>query len=347
MSKILVLHKNDRDGYMAAAIVKYKLLYVDHDNETEITFIPFENGEYIGYLSGPDKYENIYKAIDDSDIVYILGFIDLSYSNIMDEYKDKIVCISNDIRWLMDDKDNKGFRIIGLSTALLTWIYETVQTKVLKENQNVYDQDDINEIHLMKICEVPNIIKCTHMYAVGNLDGTVISFNYGYNILDIDQMVKDIDDDILTDGKISLSAISDGDIIKKYITQRNENIIEKSGIQCDLKYENDIRHTLIVGMDQESVMDFGKYTNKFDIIIVYSYSPVMDGFVYKICGKNYYNEYNDFIESLLINNCFQKMKFQDGSVGFFIPTTAEQQFLPKTDTTFDLATLLKFKSYFQ
>lgn len=113
MSKILIYHHCDNDGYLAAAIAD-DFLKVTNNN------IEFRVGKYDGVHDE--------EALKWADFVYVLDYT--LPMPLMDRYFDKIIWIDHHktaIESMTKIEENRrkfeGLRAIGKSGALLTWIY--------------------------------------------------------------------------------------------------------------------------------------------------------------------------------------------------------------------------------
>jgi len=113
MSKILIYHHCDNDGYLAAAIAELAIKQPYH-------VIEFRVGKY-------DDHHDV-EALKWADLVYVLDYA-LPMA-MMDTYFDKIIWIDHHktaIEGMAKIEENrgkfKGIREIGKSGALLTWFY--------------------------------------------------------------------------------------------------------------------------------------------------------------------------------------------------------------------------------
>ena len=130
--RVLILHHNDRDGFMSALIVKYSYLKENAKNEIYTREIDYSDS----LKTIMDQCEKDYEF----DVVYL---VDYSISNV--ENAKEIISIDEryELHWIDHHKSSikmiteptsseynpmdldriDGLRVIGLSGAALCWIY--------------------------------------------------------------------------------------------------------------------------------------------------------------------------------------------------------------------------------
>lgn len=281
--KTLILHHNDRDGYMAAACVYYASIH-NVCKKSRLTFKEVDYTEYIKDMK-IDEYSSMEEAFEDSDVIFLVDYSIQNKENaeFVLKYTDKVIWLDHHLSSInMSEeipglKEISGLRIVGVSGALLTWLWVNREARLFYNNgdQNIYEQEELEELLSRAECVIPSIIKFTHRYDIWDLDENVESFNFGYSKLDIHDMEWAIADEVFADSDRSVKmAINDGKVIRKFVVNENESIINSIGIPFELEDEDSklIYSVLLVNMPKGSSLKFGKYADEYDILMPFSYT---------------------------------------------------------------------------
>lgn len=293
--KTLVLHHNDRDGYMAAACVQYASVY----NACKKSELIFKEADYTEFIKDMeiDEYASMEEAFDKSDVIFLVDYSIQNKENaeFVLKYANKVIWLDhhlssiNTSEEIPELKEISGLRIIGVSGALLTWLWVNGEARLFYlSEQNIYEQDELEELLKKAECVIPPIIKFTHRYDVWDLDENVEAFNFGYSKLAIHDMEWEIADEVFTDtDRVVKTAINNGKVIKKYVINENESIINSIGIPFDLEDEDSkiVYSVLLVNIPKGSSLKFGKYADEYDILMPFSYTK-SGGFTYSMYRGN-------------------------------------------------------------
>ena len=271
MKKNIVLHHNDRDGYAAAAC---EYLYDEPNNPTlQKEFISVDYSEPLIAKLPLEEYENANK-------IYLLDYSISTEANVefARRFSHKIVWIDHhlsSIRTLKkypDLDDIRGYRNIGLSGALLAWLYfnkrnvpDTIQILLLN-NQTISDTDVLK---IINICQPPKIIEYTHLYDTWQINSIVTKFNFGH----FDFTVESIADEIKKDSPTRFSEIiMDGETIQKYIVSEYEKNIEEYGVPFTIVYRGNKYSCIMVNMHRPNSLKFGFYADEYDILMPFFFN---------------------------------------------------------------------------
>lgn len=352
VTNILVLHHNDRDGYMSAAVIGdyYNNHYADKSN---ITYKEVDYTDKLCRLKIDDMYLDA--VLDHYEIIFL---VDYSISNIenhdfvkrhagriiwIDHHKSSFIPMNDDL------KDIHGIRCIGLSGALLTWIYFN-EYMMFEKLQHVDELSKEEVDGYIKRRSVPDIIAYTHWYDVWNIDDSVVKFNFGHYDLSINKMMNDI---IKTDKMASPETycnenpitkyIKDGKTIKDYIVHTHEKHIDQYGIPFtiidDLGEEPKEYSVIAVNMFQPTSLKFGRYADEYNILMPFYYS--IDGFSYSLYrGTNAPEDLDVSVFAEDLGGGGHK-----GAAGFFIPQNKHQIPLRKDEVLY-LSELVKTTNTF-
>jgi oligoribonuclease NrnB/cAMP/cGMP phosphodiesterase (DHH superfamily) len=136
MSKILIYHHNDNDGYLAASIAD--LFYDENRPQDDVEF---RVGNYDGFHD--------VDAIKRADKVYVLDYT--LPIGLMDAYFNKIIWIDHHKTAITDmqkielsrGKPFAGLREVGISGCMLTWRYFHVEAEKVPQVVSLVDDRDV------------------------------------------------------------------------------------------------------------------------------------------------------------------------------------------------------------
>lgn len=290
MRNALILHHNDRDGYMSALIYKYHILTSIYDKINNI---------YTKEVDYSERLDSIIKECEDSETfdsfnrIYLL---DYSISN--EDNKNTIIRLNNDERYdvvwidhhisslqmIADDtsgelKKIQGLRVNGLAGAALTWIYTHgfhaiplyVTQYIIDHHDKVDKIDADTSLSLLEYFKLPIHVLYTHMYDVFIINDKVLHFNYGFNIRHISKLC-DIDEfDLVTYNNYKAEqrfnrSIEMGKEIKSYIDEKNKELV----LNCSKVYAYKNMLCLTLNHTQFSSLVFGNLIDCYDFVMVYA-----------------------------------------------------------------------------
>lgn len=278
MDKILVLHHNDRDGYVSAAIVgDFFENYAKEDYN--ITYIEMDYSKTIE--------ERLHSKGINPDDYYLIYLVDYSISNMdnckfITKYRNKVVWIDHhksSFDFMKDIECNhfSGIKCIGASGALLTWIYfhEKELCRHLRKAKYVSKDELAELIQKDKGFNIPMLVWYTHRYDIWDISDDVEAFNFGQYKIDINHYLnwlRTYKNDMEQDNYIIQSNIEQGFNIRAYMIECNEKHISQFGIPFVLKYKGKEYDVMMVNMPQPSSLKFGKYAKEYDILLPFYYN---------------------------------------------------------------------------
>lgn len=300
MEKICILHHNDRDGYMSAAIVINHLGSKDYDFYT----YAIDHTKKFDELSS-----DIIDAIDTAKKVYLL---DYSISNIenlrfigkrnlnnkwvwIDHHKSSADFMTSLAKQHMKDDVDTSVQLIfnglwndKLSGAMLTWLH--LYPKNTIDLIGLIEDDDWSEEEIIQENGIPRLVWYTSRYDTWDIDESVINFNFGYTATDLDAMVSYLNklDEYYVNSDIWHSvdkaylndAITKGKAIKEYEINFWENFISQYGVPFTLRYKGKAYKALMVNMPFASSLKFGKYADEYEVLMPFYYNGT--GYTYSL-----------------------------------------------------------------
>ena len=291
--RVLILHHNDRDGFMSALIVKYSYLKENAKNEIYTREIDYSDS----LKTIMDQCEKDYEF----DVVYL---VDYSISNV--ENAKEIISIDEryELHWIDHHKSSikmiteptsseynpmdldriDGLRVIGLSGAALCWIYtwhldDDKTTKLvldigdtLFEDYNNQDKE-ISKMIARLFCiasKMSKFVLYTHRYDIFDLDSSVLHFKYGFDVKEIKDGFDDDEMMLLTESEESNmrfnTVLETGKRIKKYVDENNAYIVEHNAVE----YEYEGLSCITVNHTEFNSLTFGNTIADYDFVIVYA-----------------------------------------------------------------------------
>lgn len=281
----LIIHHNDRDGYVSAAIIGKYLI------NRNIAISTME----VDYKSSlEDMFKENEFRIEDFKTIFI---VDYSISN--DKNKDFILSLSKkcDLVWLDHHASSikyiekypelaniSGYRIIGIAGAGLSYIYtwrdkpllptQMTVFEALDKKNNTFDQvRNIDALDYLDEFECPELIRMTHRYDIFDIDEDVLDFNYGCTIESYSEAYT-----LLTEKRTNSTArvsrmVLDGRVIRNYVDKRNKEII-KDYAQDILFYEKSVydnkKKGIAVNHTMFNSLVFGNLIHDYDFVMVYA-----------------------------------------------------------------------------
>lgn len=321
MLQKLILHHNDRDGYMSAAVI---INYFNSIQDVICYNISMNHTKpIISYIN-----DAIYN-IDDYDEIFVVDYgISLKEDHdFMKKYANKIVWIDHHYGSMIDPmnedlKDIFGFRCNGISGALLTWAYfydyagtaKLIKSANANVTQKMLDERmEENETWY----NMPKTIWYTHRYDTWDINSQVESFNFGYYIDNLKCMVNDLkylascNTPYYQDEFIS-RVIKRGFEIRNYTIENNESFIRQFGILFTLRFNGKCYKALQVNMPMPSSIKFGRYVKDVEVLLPFYYTG--DGYAYSLYKTDLAPEELDVSEiAKLFNGGGHK-----NAAGFFI-----------------------------
>lgn len=338
--KVLVLHHNDRDGYVAAAVVgDFHENYAE--GEYDITYVEMDYSKTI-----KDKLHSEEINIDDYNLIYL---VDYSISNtdnynFIDEHEHKFIWIDHHkssfdfLNSINSSIDFGGVRCDGASGALLTWAYfhEETLCQHLRHSKHV-TIDQLENLILRDVTDygsrIPMLVWYTHRYDVWDIDNDVEAFNFGQYTINIPYYIKWLKEfklNHVTDQYAIASDIEAGYCIREYVIQCNEKHIKQFGIPFTLRYGAKSYKAIMVNMPQPTSLKFGKYAKEYEILIPFFYNG--EGYTYSLYKTSLAPEELDV--SKIACDVFNGGGHKNAA-GFSIPNR-ELQFRPRRNSIYSI-----------
>lgn len=273
---ILCLHHNDRDGYMAAGCVLLK----HQDIPVYTKAVDYKEPLSEAYME--EQYEK-------AELIYLVDYSISTEANVEFAYKyrDKIVWIdhhASSLRTLEKYPDLRqlaGYRCVGLSGALLAWVWYKADTLPMYLTYYIHrhdelDKKEINEI--IKALDPPTIILYTHRYDTWDMDGRVAYFNFGnFNFDDPSRCASAIENITQEDFE---GIIEDGKLIRNYVVNEYQGIITEYGTEIKILYGDKEYSCIAVNMHRPNSLKFGDYADCYDILMPFYWNGT--GFTYSL-----------------------------------------------------------------
>ena len=277
---VIVLHHNDRDGYVSAAVC---LNYLQRTGCS----VQFKEVTYSEPLISCMKEG----WVDMVDVIIIVDYSISTKENIefMEKYAEKITWIDHHKSSI--DVENThavikaipGYRIVGISGAALCWLYfedtNSTNHKYLSSFMNISPDRVLPSVDVAALTVnnpfMPVLIKYTHRYDTWDLDNDVINFNFGYNKENINNIAYDIYN---TSDALMMSYLMAGDSIKSYVVSESESIIRQTAKEFEMHIPLEYKDisgsysVLAVNMQKPSSLKFGIYASQYDILMPFSYN---------------------------------------------------------------------------
>ena len=274
---ILCLHHNDRDGYMAASCVVLK-----HRDNMPVYTRAVDYKEPLSETYREEQYE-------EADLIYLVDYsistkenIDFAY-----KYRDKIVWIdhhASSLRTLEKEPELRqlaGYRCVGLSGALLAWIWYKEDVLSMYLTYYVHHHDELTDdevTELIKALNPPALILYTHLYDTWHIDGRVINFNFGNFSFD-DTHICAYNIEHYDEEEIE-AIIENGEIIHEYVVSENQGIITEYGTEITILYGTIQYSCIAVNMHRPNSLKFGRYADRYDILMPFYWNGT--GFTYSL-----------------------------------------------------------------
>lgn len=279
--KTLIIHHNDRDGIVSAAIM---IQYVKKLRCEICTGIHTEEVDYTMPLSERVKNVDSYDRIIMVD--YSISTEDNVNWTLNLKKKDK------DIIWIDHHASSlktidkypelgklKGFRVIGMAGCGLCWLYANGVVEV----PAIIDKEDA--VDLLKLHKAPDVVIFSHRYDIWDTSKSVIDFSRGFNpssctdteLYTALQYPKY--DKIITD-----KALADGASVTKYLDAKNERVASQIGFELDVIDDREevpvIYKAFAMNDIFSSSLNFGDRVNAYDIVIPFYFNG--DKYVYSM-----------------------------------------------------------------
>lgn len=279
---VMVLHHNDRDGYVSAAIVYEVLKYAPPCN------VQFKEVNYSKPLSKcmADGWD------DTMDEIYILDYSINTEDdiNFMIKNNEKIIWIDHHKSSIDTENEHptiksiNGYRVVGISAAALCWLYfremNSINRKFLENFMRTsfrreMPKDDVKAL-VNQNPYMPILVQYTHRYDIWDLDEEVIEFNFGYTKENIQEIARDIINSTGND-TFMVEYLNKGEAIKDYVIIEWDSIIKHTGKTFTLDIQEDCGEAageyrvLSVNMQRPSSLKFGTFVVDYDLVLGWFY----------------------------------------------------------------------------
>lgn len=287
-NNILILHHNDRDGFMSAAVISSYL-------ETGRVFMHSQPDSNI--VTKTVNYEqplkdvleeclSELKKVDNESDFSRIYLVDYSISNernandmiYMNEHYE-LIWIDHHKSSIEYSKKNpkletiKGMRLIGISGAGLCWLYyadcsDDITETILEYEGTLNEMPRSIAIDILTKTNVPKFVLYTHRYDIFDLDDSVLKFNYGYNTLNVQSMKKDIEQN--SPGYMIYEYINKGAIIKSYIDDQNKKLVKEFGTEIEYHDGNTVYKGLAMNNIVFTSLVYGETIKEYDFVLTYA-----------------------------------------------------------------------------
>lgn len=297
MHKVLIIHHNDRDGIVSAAII-HNMIKNNYIGSFEKVVIEFSEQNYTKSFDDilPKQYACYY------DEVYV---VDYSPSS------------DDDIQWLIDvnnDEDVKliwidhhassikaeekrpelanivnGIRIDGISAAALCYLYSIGFEEGLQNIKRAH-KSKVSPSFARKLLyemNTPSCIIYTHCWDIwdhSKKSPTPIYFNYG-NRYDLQTWINRLKLDKVELETLTISDIDKGKENYDEIMKSNEKLCSDNGFEATLTVGGKTYTVFALNKIAGSSMLFGDRIEKYDLVSVFWYSGPDKCFRYSIYSK--------------------------------------------------------------
>ena len=285
MSKILIIHHNDHDGYVAAGIMGF-YLYKNNKGSLSIKYLEADYIQPLDKLIEDNTYDVYsydkiflldYSISTDENAKFILDLQEKSEVIWIDHHKSSIDTIQKYTRLL----SIPGYRVIGMSGALLAWVYNNMGFLPLKyctkleENSNTYNIISVGDIdEIIKYTHTPITITAVHYYDIwDHRNPETELFHLGYNIENPNDIFAVITA-AYADLSIYKDAVNSGKVIKEYVDAQNKEYCESSGFEISIydKYTDRTYSVFALNTDRCTSLTFGDNMDKYDICMPFYYN---------------------------------------------------------------------------
>lgn len=287
---VLILHHDDRDGFMSAAVIKYYLTSNKSSQFSDLAIITksinYEQPikEIFNQCLLSLKKEKTHE--DDFSKVYL---VDYSISNEQNEKGILEINEKYDLIWIDHHASSiqcvlkntelnkiKGMRIVGLSGAALCWLFYHKDIQMFCERLKDYENnvDGVSKSFALSILEeadTPIFVLYTHRYDIFDLNDTVLQFNYGYTDLDVDKMLEHIDPKYQNYDLDEFEfAVKTGDTIKKYVDNQNKILVKGYGVEATFKDGERTYRCLTLNNPVFTSLVYGAVIGDYDFVVSYA-----------------------------------------------------------------------------
>ena len=294
MKRILIIHHNDRDGIVSAAIIHNMLKKKYADNNEAIT-IEFSEQNYTKSFNDilPKQHAYYYEEI------YIVD-----YSPSSDEDIQWLIDVNNDedakLIWIdhhnssikAEDKKPElvnnidGIRIDGISAAALCYLYSIGFEEGLLNIKGSYNSKvtPIFARELLDEMKVPMCIIYTHQWDIwdhSKKDKGPIYFNYGatHNLNDWINILALPSDKLFV---LTMNDLTNGKLKYKEIMEYNEKLCKDNGFETTLTIGGNTYSVFAINKIGGNSMIFGDRIMKYDLVSIFWFSGPDKCFRYSI-----------------------------------------------------------------
>lgn len=294
--KYIVIHHNDRDGRVSAAIgVEYWIKKLGYPID-DIVFVETDYSKTISQIIREVSYDDPAKTMFLIVDVSITSFEDFDYIDLKNSDtiggapKVWIDHHESSFNKLAEyKKTNKnwschGIRCNGISAAALAYIYFNFDrakvaikndpiSRFLSEYVDTGKNMAPNEIDtLFDIFNVPEYIRYVSKYdTFQSTDDDVFQFNYGDILRDVDYYCN-----LIKSGNVHKEYVAEcierGKIIKEYVDNKSASNIKNNSFEVFTSFAGRELKGLAVNDSTFSSLIFGDVINKYDFVMVFQYS---------------------------------------------------------------------------
>lgn len=296
-SSILILHHDDRDGFMSAAVICKKLKeqrpILFQDESSIITQqINYEEPLSDIFEKCLNKLKQERGIQEDFETIYLVD-----YSIYKEENVKALIWLKENYNLIWIDhhesslkkeievpvlKEIKGIRIIGISGAGLCWLYYNKSAYNVIETINKFNHklnpviEKKDALELLENINTPLFVLYTHRYDIFDLNDDVLNFNYGFNELNVKHMVELIS--IRNNSYISKTSekqeleycIRKGKYISSYLNIENEKIVKENGVEFYyIDEDNNKYKCLTLNHSIFTSLVYGDKINDYDFVFTY------------------------------------------------------------------------------
>lgn len=282
MTKTIIIHHNDRDGRVSAAIIAERIMSIGLNSNK----VMFEETDYTksikdicqAYMPYIENYEVSSIYIVDvsisrtSDIDFLLNQIS-EYTRVIwiDHHQTSFDTIKEFETENHQTVEIDGFRCIGVSAAALCWLlseWNTAQYQILSAG-GVISEAQRNIL----LSTLPQYLQYVSNYdTFGSSDPKVYTFNYGDKLQSVNEYIIEINHGILYSSHRLDMILEKGAIIEDYLKQKYKSAVDKAAFEftyADDEYKKQPLKGIALNYGTFSSLVFGNKINEYDIACIY------------------------------------------------------------------------------
>lgn len=297
MHKVLIIHHNDRDGIVSAAII-HNMIKNNYIGSYENVVIEFSEQNYTKSFDDilPKQYACYYDEVyvvdyspsSDDDIQWLIDVNNDEYVNLIwiDHHASSIKAEEKrpELANIVD-----GIRIDGISAAALCYLYSIGFEEGLQNIKRAH-KSKVSPSFARKLLyemNTPSCIIYTHCWDIwdhSKKSQTPIYFNYG-NRYDLQTWINRLKLDKVELETLTISDIDKGKENYDEIMKSNEKLCSDNGFETTLTVDGKTYTVFALNKIAGSSMLFGDRIEKYDLVSVFWYSGPDKCFRYSIYSK--------------------------------------------------------------